>query len=293
LIGWMGEQDGPPAGAGAASSLDWSLQGLQLGLELYRNRNPDGAEELDEEAHEEAAAERHHAGVAFAIARMEGDADAGVGQAAGDAAVDAYSLSGYWTKYGEKGGYLDAVVQAAWYDYSVRSALPSGLEDDGFGAAVAVEIGKPIFLQEEQGPQPGWILEPQGQLLYQVFDEAGAGDEAGRVRFEDTESLLGRVGLRLANTRTGGSADRPRMSRIGGRINAWHELMSPPRAVFPTVNGSAPVVANLGDRWLEINAGVTAQLSSSATLYADGGYLWDTAENGDALHGRIGARWNW
>ena len=76
-------------------------------------------------------AERHHAGVTFALARMDGEVQHFNGRIAGRNTVDAYSLGGYWTKFGDEGGYLDAVLQATWYDYDVQSTRLPAFEDDG------------------------------------------------------------------------------------------------------------------------------------------------------------------
>ena len=42
-----------------------------------------------------------------------------------------------------------------------------------------------------------------------------------------------------------------------------------------------------------INGGYTAQLSSSATFFADAAYIWDVEDEGSAISARIGLRWNW
>jgi outer membrane autotransporter protein len=294
LIGWTGGHDGDGRGVHGPDgpAFDWDLYGLQLGLELYRERDPHDDPDTDDDESEE----RHHAGVTFAIARMDGEVEHFNGRAAGRNTLDAYSLGGYWTKFGPEGGYLDAVSQATWYDYRAQSARLPELTGDGFGAAVSVEIGKPFDLEKDQEVlNRGWIIEPQGQLIYQVFDEQGVEGVAAPVDFQDTESLLGRLGLRLANTWNvrGGAADAPRSGTVWGRFNAWYELMDPPKTVFSSEDGPVPFTADLGDKWLEVNAGVTAQLTNSSTLYVDAGYLWDTGERGDALHGRVGARWSW
>ena len=139
----------------------------------------------------------------------------------------------------------------------------------------------------------GWILEPQGQLIYQRFDGDNHRDAGGIVSFKDTSSLIGRLGARLANTWERDTKKGIRTDTLWGRFNIWHEFLDQPTTVFQTELGPVEFIADTGETWLEINGGYTAQISSSASFYADAAYTWDTNGDGHAIHGRIGLRWNW
>ena len=63
---------------------------------------------------------------------------------------------------------------------------------DGFGVAASLEGGYPLALSE------GWILEPQAQAIFQAIEVDSFSDGFADISFDDTNSLVGRLGLRLA-----------------------------------------------------------------------------------------------
>ena len=54
-----------------------------------------------------------------------------------------------------------------------------------------------------------------------------------------------------------------------------------------------PLVSDLGDDWLEINTGLTKQMSKRAALLANGGYQWNLDKDSDAWTFKVGVRFNW
>ena len=129
--------------------------------------------------------------------------------------------------------------------------------------------------------------------MYGHLQEKDAQDIGGRLSFDDTDVLTGRLGVRLANSWAHETAQGPREGTVWGRVNVWHEFLDAPRTTFASDDGPISFQSNIGGTWLEANAGITAQMSSSGAIYMTTSYYWDTEHRGEALAGRIGARWNW
>lgn len=134
---------------------DYDLDGIQLGLDLHRSLDEDGA--------------RNIAGAYFAASRMKADVDAIQGGRGGKVSMDGYSLGAYWTHLAPSRWYLDAVGQLTRYD-NVRAKASGGetVKPDGWGFAASLEGGYPFQLDEK------WSLEPQAQLVYQYVDLGGS-----------------------------------------------------------------------------------------------------------------------
>ena len=87
--------------------------------------------------------------------------------------LDAWSGAAYWTHYGPGDWYLDAVAQATQYQGSASTQF-ARLETTGFGFLTSLETGYPIQLPMFG---PGFVLEPQAQIVWQrvSFDDANDG----------------------------------------------------------------------------------------------------------------------
>ena len=184
LLGHWGHRDGDAAGilGGGGPEFDYNFGALQAGLDLYRRESSDG--------------QRDNAGIYLAIGQGSADVEhnlLGRTFRGGEDDFRAGSVGGYWTHFGENNWYLDGVVQGTWYDMQMTSRR--GLRDgdtDGFGFAASLEGGYPFQLGG------GWLLEPQAQLVYQALDIDDFNDGAADVRYSDTDSLAGRIGVRVA-----------------------------------------------------------------------------------------------
>lgn len=144
-------------------------------------------------------------------------------------------------------------------------STPLGLSTDGFGVAASLEGGYPVHLQN------GWVVEPQAQLVYQHVDIDEAADAAATVRFSDAQSLAGHIGLRFARTWTLNEAERPRLATGWLRANLWHEFLGETTTSFSSADGFVPVHADLPESWLDLTAGLTAQLDTNISLYGSAG----------------------
>ena len=83
--------------------------------------------------------------------------------------LNSWSAGGYWTHTGPGGWYLDAVLQGTWY-YGSASTQFARLNTDGTGFIASLEGGYP-FSWSQLGP--GFVIEPQGQILWQKVSASG------------------------------------------------------------------------------------------------------------------------
>jgi outer membrane autotransporter protein len=134
----------------------------------------------------------------------------------GSVNVNAWSAGGYWTHVGRGGWYLDAVLQGTWYGGSASTQY-ARLNTDGTDFIASLEGGAPFAF-----PQfgPGFVLEPQGQILWQKVSFRHDYDGLGDVALGDTTGPSGRVGLRTKWTivTAGGQVWQPYL-----RGNLWRD----------------------------------------------------------------------
>jgi autotransporter family porin len=284
VIGHYGHRDGNPLGIyGGGPEFDYAFGGLQTGLDFYASEHQDGS--------------RDHAGMYFAFGHGEMDVNhnlLAVEFDGGDDAFDAISLGGYWTHFGVTGWYLDAVAQATFYDMTTAShrGLRDG-ETDGTGLAASLEAGYPFAFGD------GWTVEPQAQLVHQNISFDDLSDGAATVRFQDVDSLAGRIGARVARTwavspeEQGNGGALARLMTAWGRVNLWREFLAEATMEFSSASGFIPFSQHLEETWIEGELGASLQLTASTTLY--GNVDCQTTFDGDAwdVSGKIGLRVNW
>lgn len=148
------------------------------------------------------------------------DADNGGGKIR----TDGYGLGSSLTWYGDNGLYLDAQVQATWYDSDLdfnggNSSLVDG--NHGFGYALSLESGKRLALNET------WSLTPQAQLTWSSVNFDRFTDTFGSsVSLDRADSLQGRLGLALNHQNAwynaSGNINRTNLYGIG---NLYYEFL--------------------------------------------------------------------
>jgi outer membrane autotransporter protein len=242
-------------------------------MDLYREENDEGV--------------RDHAGAYFAMGTMEADVTHHGGIDAGTSKIDGVSLGAYWTRFWEEGQYIDAVIQGTWYDAHADGGYGLGLDGEGFGVALSAEGGWPIHFDDD------WIVEPQGQLVYQTIGHEDSGDAAAVVRFRDVESLAGRLGLRIAKTWTLDEDPQPRLLTVWVRPNLWHEFLDAPTTEFSSADGYVGFQPDAINWWAQINVGMTLQMTRTSSLYANAGYDFDFNGRYRGYDGKVGLRVNW
>jgi outer membrane autotransporter protein len=275
MIGMNGVQQGASQGVLSSGTggphFDYTFLGLQAGMDLVRLDHADGS--------------RDHAGGYFAIGRNQGRVTH-FDTTQGDSDFNAYSLGGYWTHFGASGWYTDTILQGTIYDInSTANRGLAGLKTGGDGIAVSAEAGYPFKLGN------GYFIEPQAQLVYQNININSASDIAAQIRFDDVDSLLGRIGARFG--RTWNIDDSFRTMTVWIRPNLWNEFRGNPTTSFSSQTGFIPFFADLGRLWGEVNLGVSGQVDLNTTLYANASYQSRFDGGGFAYTGKAGVRVNW
>ena len=181
---------------------------------------------------------------------------------------------------------VDAILQGTFYDISssANRGLPA-FQIAAQGAAASIEGGYPFKLPG------GYFIEPQAQLVFQNINIDNASDIAAQVRFTEVNSLAGRFGARFG--RTWLMDDHSRSVTAWVRPNLWNEFRGNPTTLFSSEAGFVPFHANLGGLWGELNAGVSGQVTSTTTLYANAPYQSRFDGGGFAYNGKVGLRVNW
>ena len=139
----------------------------------------------------------------------------------GTLSLNAYSGGGYWTHYGPEGWYLDGVLQGTGYVGSATAQFPNlglstSLPTGGYGFIASLEGGYPIPLALGSN----FILEPQGQIIWQHVSLDRANDGLSTVGLGSTSGWTGRLGVRAQWTIPGedGAVWQPY-----GRFNVWRD----------------------------------------------------------------------
>ena len=275
VIGWTAEYQAAQFGIFTGGpKYDANLVAVQGGLDIYRAEHADGS--------------RDHAGAYFAYGGIDADVTNFNGLSAGTASLNNnVSLAGYWTHFGPAGQYLDGVIQGTWYNVSTDGGNGYTLNGSAAGLALSLEGGWPLPLGG------GWEVEPQGQLVYDTVNNGQMNDGAALVRFENVDSLAGRIGARFAHTFAISSDPQPRLMTFWVRPNLWHEFLPAPTTEFSSQDGLVPFHTN-AIPWLgELNLGTTVELTRTASVYADADYSFDFNGRFQGFAGKLGLRFNW
>ena len=201
--------------------------------------------------------------------------------------LDAWSAGGYWTHVGPGGWYLDAVLQGTWY-YGSASTQFARLNTDGTGFIASLEGGYP-FAWPQLGP--GFVIEPQGQILWQKVSFRHDYDGLGDVALGDTTGPSGRIGLRTKWTiaTAGGQVWQPYL-----RANLWRDWGADANTVY---SGTDLVPLASQTTMLELGGGLTGRINANVSVFANVDYEFavGAAENEkrNGVRGAFGARYTW
>jgi outer membrane autotransporter protein len=258
-------------------TFDYWFTAVQAGFDAIRLQHLSGA--------------RDRAGVYGVFGSAHADVQSQTGTDAGRDRFAAYSVGGYWTHYSAWGGYLDGLVQGTFYDVRDESTRLAALETEGWGFAASLEAGVPF-----KGFLGGWSIEPQAQLVYQTIDLDESGDIGARVRFEDVDSLAGRLGVRFSSHWVMPALwglHPPLATTAWFRPSYWHEFDDDARTLFSSAIGFLPFRSNIAEDWVELNTGFTVQVDRHTALFASGSYDIDTEGDGEAWQGKVGLKVVW
>lgn len=218
----------------------------------------------------------------FNAPSVRGFADGVPNAVAGRLLVSGPSVGAYWTHTGPSGWYLDAVLQASWYDIATRSGDGTSLGTSATGYAASLAAGYPIRIA------PGWQVEPSAQLTWQGISVDRARDAISTVDWDPGDALTGRIGARVQYTaRTPEALWQPY-----AQVNLWHTFSGHDRV---SLGSDAPIENRFGETALEVGAGITAEVSRSLSFFAHASYRWSIAGDSrqTATQGSIGLRVTW
>lgn len=260
-------------------SYDFDMYGLQAGMDLLRRLNEDGSRDI--------------AGFYIGVGRITADVDAVLGNPAGTSSVNGYTLGGYWTRIAEKGWYLDAVLQATWYDAKGNAAgrgpfAGENFDTNGWGFAASLESGYPFDLGN------GWSVEPQAQLVYQHVSLDDGTDAFARIGYDATDLLYGRLGGRLTKDWLTESGKR---MTAWGKADVWSGFGASATTSFSSSTGGNPISfdTDIGGTWGSIGLGLQGEIKKNVTMFASGDYNFGLGGDGDfdSWSGRIGMKVKW
>jgi outer membrane autotransporter protein len=208
-------------------------------------------------------------------------------QHTGSLNLNAYSFGGYWTHYGPSGWYIDAVLQGSFYQGDASTQFAS-LPANGTGFTSSLEAGYPIPLPWF-GPR--FVLEPEGQVIWQrvAFDDAF--DGLGPVGLGTTSGATGRLGLRGKWT-IDDSAGRVWQPYV--LANVWRDWDGNATTMFGI--DQVPLLEQATR--LEFAGGLSAKIRPGLSLYAQAGYqiaVSGSTDGGrrDGVKGDFGAHYKW
>ena len=201
--------------------------------------------------------------------------------------LDAWSGGAYWTHYGPGDWYLDAVAQATHYQGAASTQFAS-LSTTGFGFVSSLETGYPIPLPLFG---PGFVLEPQAQIVWQHVSFDDANDGLGEVALGTTSGASGRIGLRGQWTIVG---DSGQVWQPYVRANLWRDWGAQATAMY----SGADLVPLLEQATrLQLGGGLSVRMNANVSLYANADYQFAVGNTDggrrDGVRGAAGVRYTW
>ena len=245
--------------------------GFQLGYEAAR------AEEEGKLVH----------GVAFDVA--EGDVE--YDHVGGDSEANRYRLSAYRTWLGDNGVYYDVVGRIGWYDaetnllYQRENSTRYDVAGkfDYWAAAASFEAGH-RFENDS-----AWWIEPQLQVQYTyITDYDYRTSQDIRIEAEDTDSLIGRAGLRAGKVL---SSDQGRKMSLWVGVDVLHEWLGDREGSMKGVDQTVRYEIAGDDTWYDAVFGLAWETGSDSRLWAVGKHDFG-GEMEDTWTVNVGATWN-
>jgi outer membrane autotransporter protein len=258
------------------------LLGFQSGIDLWRGALIPG--------HRDAA------GIYFAYANANIDVNGLVTNEAatgyvlrktGSLNLDAWSGGAYWTHYGPGDWYLDAVAQATRYQGDANTQFAS-LATTGFGFISSLETGYPIRLPAFG---PGFVLEPEAQIVWQQVSFDDANDGLGEVALGTTSGASGRIGLRGRWTIV---SDSGQVWQPYVRADLWRDWGAQATTIF----SGADLVPLLEQATrLQLGGGLSVRMNANVSFYANADYQFAVGDTDggqrNGIRGAAGMRYTW
>ncbi|CAB3774899.1 hypothetical protein LMG29542_08281 [Paraburkholderia humisilvae] len=202
----------------------------------------------------------------------------------GTVETQAQSFGGYWTKYMPDGGYFDGVGQLTHYQNRYGDVLGGSGSQNGFGAAISGETGKPFALGST-----GVAIEPQAQLLYQYLHVNHFNDGISEIGSTSTNALRGRLGFRLFRANLSNDAKNSSVTPYFS-ADVLHDFFSPGQ----TSVGGTSLQNELGKTWCDVGFGITGSFGKHSEVYASVKYEHSVGgEYRRNVSGQAGYRFSW
>ncbi len=201
--------------------------------------------------------------------------------------LDAWSGAAYWTHYGPGDWYVDAVAQATHYEGAASTQF-ARLATTGFGFLSSLETGYPIHLPVLG---PGFVLEPQAQIVWQRVSFDDANDGLGVVGLGTTSGASGRIGLRGKWTIV---SDSGQVWQPYVRANLWRDWGAQATAVYSGVD-LVPLLEQATR--LQLGGGLSVRVNTNVSLYANADYQFAVGNTDggtrNGVRGAAGVRYTW
>lgn len=205
----------------------------------------------------------------------------------GKGTSDAVSLGLSNTYYAANGSYFDLVGQLSWLRNKYQDRDSASVKQNGWGAALSAEVGRPFALGSHADNQGGWLIEPQAQLVYQYVGLKDFNDGIRQVSQDKQHSLRGRLGARLAYN---GPSRSLRTNTFYAVANVWHDFIKPHGVDI----GEDNVREKRNATWGEVGLGAQLPVSNNAYVYGDARYqhnFGSTSRHG--YRGSVGFKYTW
>ena len=191
------------------------------------------------------------------------------------------------TYYAANGSYFDLVGQLSWLRNKYQDRDSASVKQNGLGAALSAEVGRPFALGSHADNQGGWLIEPQAQLVYQYVGLKDFNDGIRQVSQDKQHSLRGRLGARLAYN---GPSHSLRTNTFYAVANVWHDFIKPHGVDI----GEDNVREKRNATWGEVGLGAQLPVSNNAYVYGDARYqhnFGSTSRHG--YRGSVGFKYTW
>lgn len=203
---------------------------------------------------------------------------------------DAVSIGLTNTFYAANGTYLDLIGQTTFFHnkYKPRDTNITTTQN-GYGAALSVEAGRPFALGNYGPNESGWLIEPQSQLIYQHIKLDAFNDDYRHIDQNTQQGLRGRLGGRLAYNEQAGK-NNYQTRTIYALANIWHDFLNPSNVDI----GSDSLREKYESTWGEIGLGVQLPVVKHGYLYTEARYehsFGSTIREG--YRGTIGFKLTW
>ena len=195
------------------------------------------------------------------------------------------------TRYAANGSYLDLVGQFSYLRNKYESRDGYNVSQNGYGAALSVEAGRPYAITKHTSHEAGWMLEPQAQLIYQYVNLKDFNDGVRQVNQNGQHGLRGRLGVRLAYNAQTSEKKNYQTNTFYAVANVWHDFINPKAVSI----GKDNVRETYASTWGEVGLGVQVPINDHSYVYADARYERDLGGSSkrQGYRGTIGLKYTW